>query len=594
MTDKKNGKEYLAYVTEKLENRIRRINLSIEEGQKEIEGMHEYYWENYTEMDQYGYENFDNQQALFGQISANEEQLRLKHRFRKMLDSPFFGRVDFLYEDEDEPETFYIGIGNFAEETGQVPLVYDWRAPVSSLFYDYDKGPASYHAPLGEIHGEVTSKWQYKIRRGRMVYEFESDVKIDDDILKAELGSCGEVQLKNIIRTIQKEQNAIIRNTKDKIMVIQGAAGSGKTSVALHRIAYLLYHDRENLKSSNILVLSPNGIFSDYISHILPELGEENIREMSFDLFAYKELLDTVSDCEERCDEIERRIQFPNMKSWVEKKQSGEFIDHMEGFAVQLEDELMNFKDVEYRGFTKTESEIIELFYFKFQEFPLLSRMDAVAEYFIDEIETLRDSDLPEEEKELVKDKFRKMYDTVDLYVIYNRFLKSEGMRLLPKVPYEKRKLRYEDVYPMLYLKYRLEGAKKQKEIKHLVVDEMQDYSRLQYEILRGMFSCRMTILGDRAQTMDDHRQDVTLFLPKIYGKNINTIVMNKSYRNTVEIASYANGLAGITDVELFERHGEPVREEAFPDMERAVEAILSRLKLNEEEYETEIGRAHV
>lgn len=587
MTDKKNGREYLAYVTEKLENRIRRINLSIEEGQKEIEGMHEYYWENYTEMDQYGYENFDNQQALFGQISANEEQLKLKHRFRKMLDSPFFGRVDFLYEDEDEPETFYIGIGNFAEETGQVPLVYDWRAPVSSLFYDYDKGPASYHAPLGEIHGEVTSKWQYKIRRGRMVYEFESDVKIDDDILKAELGSCGEVQLKNIIRTIQKEQNAIIRNTKDKIMVIQGAAGSGKTSVALHRIAYLLYHDRENLKSSNILVLSPNGIFSDYISHILPELGEENIREMSFDLFAYKELLDTVSDCEDRCDEIERRIQFPNMKSWVEKKQSGEFIDHMEGFAVQLEDELMNFKDVEYRGFTKTESEIIELFYFKFQEFPLLSRMDAVAEYFIDEIETLRDSDLPEEEKELVKEKFRKMYDTVDLYVIYNHFLKSEGMRLLPKVPYEKRKIRYEDVYPMLYLKYRLKGAKKQKEIKHLVVDEMQDYSRLQYEILRGMFSCRMTILGDRAQTMDDHRQDVTLFLPKIYGKNINTIVMNKSYRNTVEIASYANGLAGITDVELFERHGEPVREEAFPDMERAVEAILSRLKLNEEEYET-------
>ena len=219
----------------------------------------------------------------------------------------------------------------------------------------------------------------------------------------------------------------------------------------------------------------------------------------------------------------------------------------MEGFAVQLEDELMNFKDVEYRGFNKTESEIIELFYFKFQEFPLLSRMDAVAEYFIDEMETLRDSDLPEEERELVKEKFRKMYDTTDLYVIYNLFLKSEGMRLLPKVSYEKRKLRYEDVYPMLYLKYRLKGAKKQREIKHLVVDEMQDYSRLQYEILRGMFSCRMTILGDRAQTMDDHRQDVTLFLPKIYGKNIKTIVMNKSYRNTVEIASYANRLAGIT-----------------------------------------------
>ncbi len=127
----------------------------------------------------------------------------------------------------------------------------------------------------------MTSKWQYKIRKGKMLYEFESDVKIDDEILGAELGSNGEVQLKNIVRTIQKEQNEIIRNTKDKIMVIQGAAGSGKTSVALHRIAYLLYHDRENLKSSNVLILSPNGVFADYISHILPELGEENIREMS-------------------------------------------------------------------------------------------------------------------------------------------------------------------------------------------------------------------------------------------------------------------------------------------------------------------------
>ena len=359
MTDKKNGREYLGYVLEKLKERITEISLSLVEGQKEIEGMHEYYWENYTEMDQYGYENYDNQQALFRQISANEEQLILKQRFRRMADSPFFGRVDFIYEGEDEPEIFYIGIGNFAEKAGHIPLVYDWRAPVSGLFYDYDKGPASYEAPMGEIHGEVASKWQYKIRNGKMIYEFESDVKIDDEILKAELGSNGEVQLKNIIRTIQKEQNAIIRNTKDRIMVIQGAAGSGKTSVALHRIAYLLYHDRQNLKSSNILILSPNGVFSDYISHILPELGEENIKEMSFDLFAYKQLRDTVSDCEDRYDEIERRIRFPQKASLAEEKQSMEFINLMERYLVELEDRLMNFKDVEYKGFVKKESEII-------------------------------------------------------------------------------------------------------------------------------------------------------------------------------------------------------------------------------------------
>lgn len=587
MTDKKNGKEYLEYVCEKLKERITQLSLSVAEGQKEIEGMHEYYWENYTEMDEYGYENYDNQQALFREITANEEKLVLKQRFHKMMDSPFFGRVDFIYEGEDEPEIFYIGIGNFAEKAGHIPLVYDWRAPVSGLFYDYDKGPASYEAPMGEIHGEVASKWQYKIRRGKMVYEFESDVKIDDEILKAELGSNGEVQLKNIIRTIQKEQNAIIRNTKDRIMVIQGAAGSGKTSVALHRIAYLLYHDRKNLKSSNVLILSPNGVFSDYISHILPELGEENIKEMSFDLFAYKQLKDTVSDCEDRYDEIERRIRFPQQVSFAEKKQSQEFVNLLERYAVELEDRLMNFKDIEYKGFVKTEAQIIELFYFKFQDFPLLSRMDAVVDHFIDEIETLRDRDMDEEEKEIIREKFMKLYVTRDLYLIYDQFLKENGYKMLPKVALEKRKLKYEDVYPMLYLKYRLQSHQGRSNIKHLVVDEMQDYSRLQYEILQKIFSCRMTILGDKAQTMDEKQQDVLTFLPKIFGRDIHKIIMNKSYRNTMEIASYANQLGGITDMELFERHGASVAEKEFSDTEQALEAIVSELKLGEEEYET-------
>ena len=176
-----------------------------------------------------------------------------------------------------------------------------------------------------------------------MIYAFESDTKIDDEILKAELGSHGEVQLKNIIRTIQKEQNAIIRNTSDKILVIQGAAGSGKTSVALHRIAYLLYHDRKHLKSSNILILSPNGVFSDYISHILPELGEENIQEMSFDLFAYRQLKGTAADCEDRCDQIERNLLSETEDPVALEKQSQRFITHMEGFLLRLEDELDGF-----------------------------------------------------------------------------------------------------------------------------------------------------------------------------------------------------------------------------------------------------------
>ena len=588
MENIKNGREYLQYVLKCLNDRLAQADTAILEGEKEIEDMHEYYWENYTEMDQYGYEDYDNQQALFRQMNANEEQFRLRRRFKKMQDSPFFGRVDFRYDGDEEAETFYIGIGNLSESAGSLPLVYDWRAPVSGLFYDYDKGPASYEAPSGIFEGEVTSKWQYKIRKGKMLYEFESDVKIDDEILGAELGSNGEVQLKNIVRTIQKEQNEIIRNTKDKIMVIQGAAGSGKTSVALHRIAYLLYHDRENLKSSNVLILSPNGVFADYISHILPELGEENIREMSFDLFAYRELKEIVGDCEDRYDQIERTVLKPKIQEICREKQSPEFVSKLDGFVLRLEDELMNFRDVEYRGCTLSEKEIIDLFYFKFLDVPLLSRMHSVAEYFIDQVETLRDRDLSDEEREEVMECFRSMYETRDCYVLYSRFLEKEGYRPLPHCQIEKRRLRYEDVYPVLYLKYTLYQCRNHHGIKHVVVDEMQDYSWIQYLLIHKMFPCRMTILGDKAQTMEDETQDVLKFLPKIFGKDIRKIVMNRSYRNTMEVAQYANHLTGIEDMELFERHGEPVDERTFSSTEEALETVLEKWLNRREEFETE------
>lgn len=583
------GTEHLKLVTEKLNTKIAEMSAIIQEVQQDIENMNDYYWENYNEMDEYGYENFDNQRALLTQVNANEASRVKLHRLKKMVDAPFFGSVEFLYDGDEDSEHFYIGIGNFAERTGSLPLVYDWRAPVSSLFYDFDNGEASYEAPGGIMEGEILSKWQYKIRSGKMIYEFESDVKIDDDILKQELGSNSNVQLKNIVRTIQKEQNAIIRNTKDKIMVIQGAAGSGKTSVALHRIAYLLYHDRERLKSSNILILSPNSVFSDYISHVLPELGEEHIQEMSFDLFAYHELKSIVSDCEDRYHHIENRIR--HLDKAEEKryrwKQSQDFVGAVEAFLVLLEDDLMNFKDFEYRNFKKPAEDLLKLFYYKFPELPLLSRMEAVMEYVIDEYETLTNRTLPEEELVLIEEWFMSMYETMDIYKIYSRILEENGWPALPELPKEQRVLAYEDVYPMLYLKYRLCTTKKHKDIRHLVIDEMQDYSYLQYVILQNMFSCNMTILGDRAQTVDDTPQDVLTFLPKLFGKQIRTIEMNKSYRNTLEIAEYASKLTGITNVKFLERHGKPVVTEKYDMLVNVVDRILKQVNVGADGYET-------
>lgn len=494
---------------------------------------------------------------------------------------------------------------------------------MSSLFYDYDKGEASYEAPGGRMDGEILSKWQYKIRGGKMTYEFESDVKIDDDILKQELGANSDTKLKNIVRTIQKEQNAIIRNTKDKILAIQGVAGSGKTSVALHRIAYLLYHDREHLNSSNILILSPGGVFADYISHILPELGEENIQEMSFDLFAYHELRRNTAtqgnviygkesrdqsgnsksisggtdwnikmiavDCEDKYHQIEREIagvDDADQKRY-EWKQSVEYVQAIEGFLIELEDRLVDFEDVEFKGIRKSASEIMEFFYEKYTGTPLLDRMGAVMDYFIDEVETLRGRSLNDEEQEIICRKFMNMYVTRDICQIYNWFLEDYGFPALPDMPSERRVLEYEDVYPILYLKYSLTAAGQRKNIRHLVIDEMQDYSYLQYVLLAKMFSCNMTILGDKAQTIAGKQQDVLTFLPKIFGKKVKRIVMNKSYRNTSEIAEYAKSVGGSKDIQYVARHGKAVERHTIKTLEKTCKEISGKLKLREEEYET-------
>ena len=594
------GSEFLPEVLGLIEKRLGEIDENIQAVRQDINSMNEYYWDNYTEMDQYGYEDYDNQQALKMQVNANQENWKMRRRLKRMLDAPFFGSVEFVYDGEDEPEDFYIGIGNFARERGALPLIYDWRAPVSSLFYDYDKGEASYEAPGGRMDGEILSKWQYKIRGGKMIYEFESDVKIDDDILKQELGANSDTKLKNIVRTIQKEQNAIIRNTKDKILAIQGVAGSGKTSVALHRIAYLLYHDREHLNSSNILILSPGGVFADYISHILPELGEENIQEMSFDLFAYHELRRNTgnqenvikmiaADCEDKYHQIEREIagvDDADQKRY-EWKQSVEYVQAIEGFLIELEDRLVDFEDVEFKGIRKSAGEIMEFFYEKYTGTPLLDRMGAVMEYFIDEVETLRGRSLNDEELEIICRKFMNMYVTRDICQIYNWFLEDYGFPALPDMPPERRVLEYEDVYPILYLKYSLTAAGQRKNIRHLVIDEMQDYTYLQYVLLAKMFSCNMTILGDKAQTIGGKQQDVLTFLPKIFGKKVKRIVMNKSYRNTSEIAEYAKTVGGSKDIQYVARHGKAVERQTIKTLEKTCKEISGKLKLGEEEYET-------
>ena len=552
-----NQEQYLSKVLAKLDQAIEELEGKMEFRRSEIAKMQEYYWESYNEYDEFGYEKFDNDRLLKEEMNSHGELSKKYARYQKMKDSPYFAAITFRYEGEDEEETYYIGIGDFSPSKADVPLVCDWRAPISGLFYDYDVGRASFKSPAGEIFGELVRKHQYKIKNGKLFYMIDSDIVINDDILQKELSVNANARLKSIVTTIQKEQNAIIRNEKDKILVIQGCAGSGKTSVALHRVAYLLYHHRKQLAANQVLILSPNPVFSEYISHILPELGEENILEMSFDLYAYKELK-KYKDTEERYVYLERLLTLPEKEAWdyqarVAEKQSKEYVLELNEFVLLLEDSLMNFRDFNYKKMHRTEHELRTLFYEKFPDIPILERMKTVAEYIIDEEETLSGKELDVLEREIVVDKLERMYESKDFYSLYNRFLEESGREPIRETA---KAIPYEDVYTLLYLKHLLHGSIKRTGIKHLIVDEMQDYSYMQFLVLSKMFSCPMTILGDREQQAAPGKLDTQTLCKEIFGKEAKLLTLRKSYRSTSEITRFANRIAGITGEEAFERPG--------------------------------------
>ena len=375
--------EYLELILSKLDKAIANLQHELNMSEKDIMDLQEFYWENVSDFDEYGYEEYENRQQVINNVNAKSRYIKSLHMYGKMKDSPYFAKVDFLFDGDDEPEQCYIGICNFSDEKGGMPLVYDWRAPISSLFYDFDKGRASYEAPMGLIEGEIVKKVQYKIKKGKLIYAVESDIKIDDDILKQALSLNADAKLKNIVGTIQREQNSIIRNEKDRILIVQGGAGSGKTSVALHRIAYLLYRHRNDMQASQVLILSPNDIFADYISHILPELGEENIREMTFDDFAAKELRG-IARFESHYEFLENVLIHENSPKSIKRQErlvergSKDFVEAINGFVFQLEYELMNFKDFKYKKMEKDADSIAELFYEKLPDIPIFERMETI------------------------------------------------------------------------------------------------------------------------------------------------------------------------------------------------------------------------
>jgi len=276
-------KKYLSSVTDKIDSLEEELGVTTKSIKEEIAEIRERMWDDQKHGEPTTEELFDLTQLTMTEQTEVSRFYDFKKRLvmlEKMRSSPYFARLDFIEDGEDDEESIYIGYISLID--GSDVLVCDWRADISSMYYDSPLGKTSYTTQYGEINVDLTLRRQFKIRNAQLKYMFDSDIAIEDDVLQEELGKTADLKLKTIITTIQKEQNAIIRDLSGELLLVQGVAGSGKTSIALHRLAYLLYKHRNSLKSDNIVIFSPNGVFSSYIADVLPELGEDRVVQTDF------------------------------------------------------------------------------------------------------------------------------------------------------------------------------------------------------------------------------------------------------------------------------------------------------------------------
>lgn len=533
---------------------------------------------------------------------------KLEEKYERMLLSPYFGRIDFIEKGEEKAERYYIGISNLINDSYEF-LIYDWRAPISSMFYDYEIGEASYKCPEGIVDGRLMLKRQYKISNGKLDYMFDSNLKIDDEVLQDMLSKSTDSKMKAIVTTIQMEQNKVIRNEEYKNLIVQGPAGSGKTSVALHRIAYLLYKHREKITPQNIVIFSPNDIFNEYISNVLPQLGEDNMCQTTFKEYMHKALGNEFIK-ENYCEMMEYILASKEQDSYQKRinnikfKSSMEFVDILKQYVSYLENMDRNFTDIIFRGHLIISSKDIEELFFKdYVQLPLKRRLQKIRERILFLVEPYEKQQIKEVTNELadsgsyidkveamersqaiVKDEIKSVhyqinkmteFDLVEIYKnLFNNlelFLTKSNTKYNDKnidetksytlESLKTRMLNYEDQPPLLYLKGALGDLPKTSEIKYVVIDEAQDYTPLQYEIFYQLFkSASMTILGDLQQSINPFMNvgdynNISSIFPKDSTCIIN---LTKSYRSTMEITKFSRRLLNkkLTD-ECVERSGE-------------------------------------
>lgn len=470
-------------------------------------------------------------------------------------------------------EAIYIGIHSFFDEDENVNLIHDWRAPISGMFYDFELGQAYYESPSGRKEGEIVRKRQYRIRDGNMEMMLESEMQIRDDILQKELSRAADDKMKNIVATIQRDQNAIIRNETSPVLVIQGVAGSGKTSIALHRIAFLLYRFKETITARDILIISPNKVFADYISNVLPELGEDTIPEMGIETlagialegkFKYESFFDQVTRLLEKPDpDFIERMQF---------KASYEFLGKLNSYMAWLSRENFDAANIPVR-LKKVPASYVRNCFLSYERLPMFRRLTEMTRDIYIMVERELRYDLKASEKNKIRSEVKKMFKSTSVRALYKQFYEWVGRPELftyaKGTTYE-----YADVFPLIYLKMKLEGVESFGKVRHLLVDEMQDYTPVQYAVLSRMFTCNKTILGDANQSVNPYSSTTSSEIQQVLN-NADLVTLNKSYRSTYEIAQFAQRISPNSDLEAVERFGEEPQIHTFAKSKAEVDYII-------------------
>ena len=528
------------------------LGARIAEYQRDIQAAHDHMWEHRRDMDHL--DKAAMRQSI-DQMMRSSDVLRAQARkLEKLRKSPYFGRFDFRRADSNETAAYYIGIHDFRDEDTQQSRVYDWRAPVASLFYDYETGPAQYDAPSGTIAGDMTLKRQFRIRDSRMEFMLDVSVNIVDDVLQDELARASDDGMKNIVATIQRDQNAIIRDAEAHTLIIQGVAGSGKTSIALHRIAFLLYRFKDTLSSSDILIISPNRVFADYIGNVLPELGEETVPEIGMETLAAQLLGDRFrfqSFYEQTALLLEKEDEY--LKERIRAKAAPKFLRQIEAYAQHLEKTSFRAEDIVVRkrplpGF------VFQKTWERLKQRPLAQRITTTGNQVIEQFEAQYNIELRKEERAEIRKAVRAMVGRPTLRKAYQGLFDWIEQPELFKMAGGR--LEYADVFPIIYLKMLTEGVETPYAgVKHLLVDEMQDYTPVQYAVLARLFPCRKTILGDATQAVNPYSASIPERIESVLD-GAWRVTLNKSYRSTWQIMQFALRIAPNPDLIAMERHG--------------------------------------